>query len=65
MKKSLICITTCNRLSEVKKYIWDYLRFINSNKEFHFVLALDGNDQSYIDFCHEFEIGRASCRERV
>lgn len=54
--KALICITTCNRLSEVKKYIWDFLKFTNEFQDFHFLLALDGYDQDYIDFCDEFQI---------
>lgn len=55
-KKFLITITTCNRLSEVKKYIWDYLRFVNSDSQFDFVLALDGNNQEYIEFAHTYDI---------
>jgi len=54
--KTLIAITSCNRLDEVKKYIWDYLDFVNSNVNFHFVLSLDGNNQEYLDFCDDFNI---------
>jgi hypothetical protein len=54
--KSLITITTCNRLSEVKKYIWEYLQFVNRETDFDFVLALDGHNQEYIDFAAEFEL---------
>ena len=54
--KVLICINTCNRVSEVKKYIWDYLRFCNNNKEFSFVLAMDGKDSDYLSFCNDFKI---------
>ncbi|RFC55742.1 hypothetical protein [Brumimicrobium aurantiacum] len=62
--KSLITITSCNRLPEVQKYIWDYLKFVNSNESFHFVLALDGNDQTYIDFCEEYNIPLIYSEER-
>lgn len=55
-RKSLICITSCNRLSEVKKYILPYIDFCNNHQEFDFLLALDGNNQEYIDFCNEFHI---------
>lgn len=54
--KALIAITTCNRISEVQKYIWDYLKFKNTNDSFHFVLAVDGTSPSYIDFCSQFDI---------
>jgi hypothetical protein len=56
MSKSLICITTCNRLDEVKKYIWDYIQFCNSNSKFDFLLSLDGQNPEYIEFCNQFEI---------
>jgi|SRR5690554_129485 len=62
--KSLITITSCNRLSEVQKYIWDYLSFVNQNKDFHFVLALDGNEKNYLDFCNEFDIPLIYSEER-
>jgi len=54
--KALICITSCNRIDEVKKYILPYIDFVNNNEDFHFVLAHDGLSQDYIDFCAEFEI---------
>src|SRR5690554_3333324 len=62
--KALITITTCNRLSEVKKYIWEYLSFVNANQDFHFVLALDGKEQSYIDFCDKYAIPLVYSEER-
>lgn len=62
--KSLIAITTCNRLSDVKKYIWDYLYFVNQDSNFHFVLALDGKDKTYIDFCNGYEIPLIYSEER-
>lgn len=54
--KSLITITSCNRIDEVKKYILPYIDFCNRNTDFDFLLALDGNNQEYIDFCCKFEI---------
>ncbi|PHR49829.1 MAG: hypothetical protein COA32_01460 [Fluviicola sp.] len=63
-EKSLITITSCNRLSEVKKYIWDYLYFVNNNPAFEFILALDGNSPEYIDFCKDFEIPLVYSNER-
>lgn len=62
--KALITITSCNRLSEVKKFIWDYLKFVNENDNFHFVLAVDGNEQTYIDFCSKFNIPLIYSEER-
>lgn len=54
--KSLISITTCNRIDLVKKFIWEYLRFVNNNEGFHFVLALDGHDTEYVEFCENYNI---------
>lgn len=54
--KSLITITTCNRLHEVKKYILPYIDFCNHNEDFDFLLSLDGNNTEYLDFCNEFHI---------
>lgn len=53
---SLVCITTCNRLKEVKKYIWDYISFCNTNEDFDFLLSLDGNNEEYIMFCDKYQI---------
>lgn len=54
--KTLISITTCNRLSELKKFIWEYLKFVNSDSLFDFVLGLDGKNQDYIDFAEKYNI---------
>lgn len=56
MDKSLITITTCNRLSEVKKYIWDYIAFCNAHDGFDILLALDGSQSDYLNFCSQFQI---------
>lgn len=56
MNRALICITTCNRLSELKKYVIPYIAFSNSSQSFDFVLSVDGDNKEYIDFCRELEI---------
>jgi hypothetical protein len=43
-------------LDLVKKFIWDYLAFTNDNVDYDFLLALDGNDEKYLDFCKEYHI---------
>lgn len=62
--KSLITITSCNRFEVVKKFIWDYLCFVNSNENFHFLLALDGRNAEYIAFCQKYEIPLIYSEER-
>ena len=56
MSLTLISITTCNRVNEVKKYVWDYINFTNENADFHFLLSLDGDNTEYIEFCAEYKI---------
>jgi hypothetical protein len=54
--KTLICITTCNRLKEVKKYILPYIQFCNQHSSFSFLLSLDGDNKEYLDFCNLYKI---------
>ena len=53
---SLICITTCNRINELKRIIIPYLQFVEKNDEFNFLLAVDGNNVEYIEFCTKYNI---------
>ncbi|MGD9991908.1 MAG: hypothetical protein AB7S69_01305 [Salinivirgaceae bacterium] len=54
--KALVCITTCRRINEVKKNIIPFLRFVNSNSSYDFLLALDGTEKEYLEFCQKFNI---------
>ena len=56
MPKALINVNTCKRLSEVKKNILPFLWFCHENTAFDFVLSLDGNDETYRDFCKQYSI---------
>mgnify|MGYP006277419151 CR=1 FL=1 len=49
-------MTTCKRLDLVKKNIFPLLRFCHKNENFHFILALDGYEEEYIDFCDKWQI---------
>jgi hypothetical protein len=61
---SLICITTCNRINEVKKYILPYIDFCNKHEGFDFLLSLDGNTENYKSFCDKFKIPLLHSEER-
>lgn len=54
--KALITITSCNRIFFIKRIILPYISFCNLNSDFNFLLALDGYDQDYIDFCDQYKI---------
>ena len=60
----LITITSCNRLTEIKKYIFPYINFVNKNDGFSFLLALDGHNLEYIEFCYEYNIPLLYSEER-
>lgn len=50
--RTLICITTCNRLLYLKWLLPDYLAFVQSHSNFDLIVALDGHDEDYIAFCN-------------
>jgi len=62
--KSLIAITTCNRLDYVKMFFYDYLKFCKASENFDFLIALDGNDNQYIEFCSQNHIPLLYSNER-
>lgn len=64
MLKSLITINTCNRLGEVKKNIIPFLQICKKNRDFHFLLALDGFDEAYEKYCARFSIPMLHSNER-
>lgn len=53
---SLITITSCNRLKEIKKYIFSYIEFCNKNQHFQFLISLDGQNKEYEEFCSKYKI---------
>jgi hypothetical protein len=61
---SLICITSCNRINEVKKFIFPFIDFCNKHDEFDFLLSLDGNIEEYKSFCDKFKIPLLYSEER-
>jgi len=61
---SLICITSCNRINEVKKFILPYIDFCNKHDGFDFLLSLDGNNEEYKYFCDKFNIPLLNSEER-
>ncbi|MBW2978459.1 glycosyltransferase family 2 protein [Candidatus Woesearchaeota archaeon] len=67
MHKSLICITTCNRLEEVKKFSKDYINFCKKNKNFDFLLSVDGSkgiNKKIIEFSNKNNIPCLYSRKR-
>lgn len=54
--RTLICITTCKRINELKKIVLPYIDYCNKNEAYSFILSLDGKESSYIDFCQQYSI---------
>lgn len=54
--KTLLCITTCNRLHNIELFALDYIQFCNNTPDFDFLISLDGNAQEYLDFCEKHQI---------
>jgi glycosyltransferase involved in cell wall biosynthesis len=60
----LISITSCNRLSEVKRYILPYIGYVQTCDNCDFLLALDGSNDDYRQFCDDYEIPLLYSEER-
>jgi len=54
--KNLICINTYKSISLVKTFIWDYIIFVKANRDYDFVISLDGIDKETIEYCQQYHI---------
>jgi len=54
--KNLICINTYNSYELVRAFIWDYIDFVKTRDDYSFILGLDGNDDSTINYCNRHKI---------
>lgn len=55
-KRALIAITTCNRFGYFKRFIWDYVFFVEGAPDFELVVSLDGYNEEYVEFCNRYGI---------
>lgn len=62
--KSLICITTCNRLLYLKYILPEYIEFCQQHSEFDFLITLDGKSEEIIAFLKELGIPFLYSEER-
>jgi hypothetical protein len=65
--KTLVCINSCNRIHFLKSFIWNYLQLHLNNKNFDFLLVLDGKNTNYLNFCenHNIPTVYSSLREGI
>lgn len=52
----LVCITSCNRLNVIRRILPPYIAFTCIDCRFDVLLALDGADESYCEFCNAYNI---------
>lgn len=62
--RALICITTCQRLENLRRYLPQYAGFCAGDPRFQLVVALDGTDLGYLRFCEEWEVPLVYADER-
>ena len=54
--RALVTITTCRRLDRVRRYLPHFAQFCDSDSRFSLLLALDGTDEAYEQFCEEWSL---------
>lgn len=56
MPETLICITSCNRLDELRKHALPYIRYCNETNNTSFLVSVDGPEGDYSQFCKAYNI---------
>lgn len=54
--RALICITTCRRLERLRRYLPHYAAFCEGDPRFSLLVALDGTERDYLDFCEQWRL---------
>ncbi len=54
--RALICVTTCERLGHLRRYLPHLARYCVEDARFRLVVALDGTDPDYLAFCERWDI---------
>lgn len=54
--RALICVTSCRRLGFLRRYLPHLARFCVEDPRFRLVVALDGTDPEYLDFCDRWQV---------
>jgi hypothetical protein len=62
--RALICITSCRRLGRLRRYLPHYARFCRDDPRFRLLVALDGTEMEYLDFCEEWRVPLVYADER-
>lgn len=54
--RALVCVTTCRRLPRLRRYLPHLAAFTARDRRFDLVVALDGTEESYRDFCRRWGV---------
>lgn len=61
---ALICITSCQRLPLLRRYLPHYAAFCEADTRFSLLVSLDGTEQEYLDFCAQWDVALLHSAER-
>lgn len=62
--RALVCVTTCQRLALVRRYLPHFARFCVEDPRFALLVALDGTESDTLRFCDKWEIPLVYSDER-
>lgn len=62
--RALVCITTCRRLENLRRYLPHFARFCAADRRFDLAVALDGTEPNYLRFCEEWAVPLVYSDER-
>jgi hypothetical protein len=62
--RALICITTCQRLKYLRRYLPHFARFCAADCRFQLLISLDGTEPEVLAFCDEWQIPLVYSDER-
>lgn len=54
--RALVCITTCRRLRQLRRYLPHFAEFCGRDRRFSLLVALDGTETETLRFCEAWEI---------
>jgi hypothetical protein len=54
--RALVCITTCQRIQYLRRYLPHFARFCAQDPRFALLVSLDGSDHQVARFCEEWDV---------
>lgn len=54
--RGLICITTCQRLAYLRRYLPHFARAVVEDPRYSLLVSLDGSEDETVEFCRQWEV---------